>query len=69
MQVSHTTANGHSSLAEQSEVASVKIKVERIASEVNHNKDILSELKNDIRYIKMEQDRSSKEILEAIRGD
>lgn len=67
MQLSHTNANGHSSMARQAEVSEVKIKIERIATEVNHNKDILSELKADIRHIREEQGRSSKQILEAIK--
>jgi hypothetical protein len=67
MQLSHTNANGHSSMARQAEVSEVKIKIERIATEVNYNKDILSELKADIRHIREEQGRSSKQILEAIK--
>jgi hypothetical protein len=69
MQLSHTSANGHSSLAEQSEVSDVKIKIERIETEVRHNKEILNDLKTDIRHIKKEQDDFNKEVLEVIRGD
>jgi hypothetical protein len=69
MQLSHTNANGHSSMARQAEVSEVKIKVERIATEVNHNKEILNDLKADIRHIKNKQDQFNKEVLEAIRGD
>jgi len=60
MQLSHTSANGHSSLAEQSEVSDVKIKVGRIETEVRHNKEILNDLKVDIRHIKKEQDDFKK---------
>jgi hypothetical protein len=69
MQLSHTNANGHSSLAEQSEVSDVKIKIERIETEVRHNKEILNDLKTDIRHIKREQDDFNKEVLEVIRGN
>ena len=69
MQTSHAGDKVHSSMAEQSEVAEVKIKLERVSTEVNHNRVILGELKQDLKELQRKQSDSSKEILEAIRGD
>tara|TARA_R110002124_G_scaffold213618_1_gene379693 strand:+ start:261 stop:545 length:285 start_codon:yes stop_codon:yes gene_type:complete len=69
MQTSHAGDKVHSSMAEQSEVAGVKIKLERVSTEVNHNRVILGELKQDLKELQRKQSDSSKEILEAIRGD
>jgi hypothetical protein len=56
MQMSHANENGHSSMADQAEVSQVKIKIERIETEVGHNRELLG-------------DKNSEEILEAIRGN
>tara|TARA_R110000765_G_scaffold56444_2_gene111293 strand:- start:113 stop:397 length:285 start_codon:yes stop_codon:yes gene_type:complete len=67
MQVSHAGEDGHSSMANQSDVSEVRIRLERVSTEVNHNTIILGELKQDLKDIQLEQADSSKEILEAIR--
>jgi septal ring factor EnvC (AmiA/AmiB activator) len=69
MQMSHAGENGHSSMANRSEVSEVQIKLERVSTKVNHNAEILSELKDDLKELQRKQSDSSKEILEAIRGD
>jgi len=69
MQISHAGENGHSSMANRSEVSEVQIKLERVSTKVNHNAEILSELKDDLKELQRKQSDSSKEILEAIRGD
>ena len=45
MQMSHAGENGHSSMANRSEVSKVQIKLERVSTKVNHNAEVLSELK------------------------
>jgi|TARA_R110000851_G_scaffold59690_4_gene138104 septal ring factor EnvC (AmiA/AmiB activator) len=69
MQMSHAGENGHSSMANRSEVSKVQIKLERVSTKVNHNAEVLSELKDDLKELQRKQSDSSKEILEAIRGD
>jgi hypothetical protein len=68
MQMSHAGENGHSSMADQAEVSEVKIKIERIATEVNHNRELLGDLKDELRDLRDKQAENSEEILEAIRG-
>jgi hypothetical protein len=43
MQMSHANENGHSSMADQAEVSQVKIKIERIETEVGHNRELLGD--------------------------
>lgn len=69
MQISHAGENGHSSAANQEEVSEVKIKIERIATEVNHNRELLGDLKVELRDLRTKQVETSEEILEAIRGN
>tara|TARA_R110000765_G_scaffold331557_1_gene422340 strand:- start:721 stop:1005 length:285 start_codon:yes stop_codon:yes gene_type:complete len=69
MQSSHAGENGHSSLAGQSEVSEIRVRLERVSTEVGHNAAILSELKEDLKSLQLRQSDSSREILEAIRGD
>jgi len=69
MQLSHAGENGHSSMVDQAEVSEVKINIERISTEVNHNRELLSELKVEIRDMRDKQEEVSTEILEAIRGN
>jgi len=69
MQMSHAGENGHSSMADQAEVAQVKIKIERIETEVKHNRELLGDLKVELRDLRAKQAENSEEILEAIRGN
>lgn len=69
MQVSHAGENGHSFMTNQTEVSEVKVRLERVSTEVSHNADMLSELKQDLKELQRKQSDSSKEILEAIRGN
>ena len=69
MQISHAGENGHSSMADQEEVSEVRIKIERIATEVNHNRELLGDLKVEMRNLRDRQSETSEEILEAIRGN
>ncbi len=69
MQMSHAGESGHSSTVDQAEVSEVKIKIERIATEVNHNRELLGDLRTEIRSLRDRQAETSEEILEAIRGN
>jgi hypothetical protein len=69
MQVSHRSENGHSSLAEQSEVSDLRVELGKVSTEVKHNRELLNDLKIDIRHIKQEQDSFNQEVLEVIRGN
>lgn len=69
MQMSHANENGHSSMADQAEVSQVKIKIERIETEVGHNRELLGDLKVELRDLRDKQAQTSEEILEAIRGN
>lgn len=69
MQMSHANENGHSSMADQAEVSEVKIKIERIETEVGHNRELLGDLKVELRDLRDKQAQTSEEILEAIRGN
>jgi len=69
IQLLHSSSNGHTALVDKSEFSDVKVRVERVAAEVSHNRALLNDLKVDIRHIKNEQDQFNKEVLEAIRGD
>lgn len=68
MQTSHANVNGHESLAGREELSRAEIKLERVATEVNHHTRILDDLRVEIKEISRRQTDSSQEILEAIRG-
>ena len=48
---------------------SIAIRVERVATEVSMNKDILDEVKADVNEIRIEQRAYTDTILEAIREE
>ncbi len=57
----------HAEAAEERLVNSIAIRVERVATEVSMNKDILDEVKSDVNEIRIEQRAYTDTILEAIR--
>ena len=57
----------HAEAAEERLVNSIAIRVERVATEVSMNKDILDEVKEDVNEIRIEQRAYTDSILEAIR--
>ena len=57
----------HAEAAEERTVNSIAIRVERVATEVSMNKDILDEVKSDVNEIRIEQRAYTDTILEAIR--
>jgi len=59
----------HAEAAEERLVNSIAIRVERVATEVSMNKDILDEVKADVNEIRIEQRAYTDTILEAIREE
>lgn len=69
MQSSHANDNGHDSLAGREDLSRAELKLERVATEVNHHTRLLDDMRVEIKEISRRQADSSEEILEAIRGN
>ena len=63
----HAGEPRHSEAADERQVSELEVRVERVATTVEHNSEVLSELKDEIKYIAEEQRTYSNEILSAIR--
>ena len=57
----------HAEAAEEKAVTAIEIRMERVATEVAINKEILDEVKEDVNEIRVEQRAYTDTILEAIR--
>jgi len=64
----HASEPRHSEAADESQVSDLEVKVERVATSVEHNSSVLVELKEEIKDIADEQREYSREILTAIRS-
>tara|TARA_R110002020_G_scaffold129257_1_gene289560 strand:+ start:442 stop:726 length:285 start_codon:yes stop_codon:yes gene_type:complete len=69
MQTGHASDNGHDSLAGREDLSRAELKLERVATEVNHHTRLLDDMRVEIKEISRRQADSSEEILEAIRGN
>jgi hypothetical protein len=69
LSVSHAGEPKHSEAAHESDVTAIEVKLEGVASDVEHNKDVLNEVKLDLRDLRIEQRVATREILEAIRKE
>jgi len=69
MQTGHASDNGHDSLAGREDLSRAELKLERVATEVNHHTRLLDDMRTEIKEISRRQADSSEEILEAIRGN
>lgn len=69
MQTGHASDNGHDSLAGREDLSRAELKLERVATEVNHHTRLLDDMRVEIKEISRQQADSSEEILEAIRGN
>lgn len=67
--VSHAGEPKHAEAAYESDVTAIEVKLEGVASDVEHNADILGEVKDDIKDLRIEQRVATREILEAIRKE
>ena len=57
----------HAAAADERDVSDIQIRVERVVTEVARNKEILDEVKIDVREIRVEQRAYTESILSAIR--
>ena len=67
LSVSHAGEPKHAEAASERDVTAIEIKLEGVATDVEHNKDILGEVKDDLKDLRIEQSVATREILEAIR--
>ena len=67
MQTGHASDNGHDSLAGREDLSRAELKLERVATEVNHHTRCLAEMRVEIHDISRHQEDDSKEIMEALR--
>ena len=63
----HAGEPTHPGAAEEEEVVGLQVRVERVAVDVENNKVVLGEVKEDIRELQVEQRASTENILRAIR--
>ena len=64
----HANEPRHSEAADERQVSQLEVRVERIATNVENNAEILDEVKEDLKELRSEQRASSQEILRAING-
>jgi hypothetical protein len=57
----------HAAAADERDVGDIQIRVERVVTEVSRNKEILDEVKQDVKEIRVEQRAYTDSILRAIR--
>ena len=57
----------HAAAADERDVGNIQIRVERVVTEVARNKEILDEVKQDVKEIRVEQRAYTDSILRAIR--
>ena len=67
--VSHAGEPRHPESASESDVVSLQVKVERIASDVGHNRYILEEVKGQLEGMRVEQNDYTERVLRAIEGN
>jgi hypothetical protein len=64
----HAGEPTHPQAAREDDVTGIQVRVEGIATDVENNKQVLSEVKEDIKGLRIEQRESTDSILRAIRG-
>ena len=57
----------HAAAADERDVGDIQIRVERVVTEVARNKEVLDEVKQDVKEIRVEQRAYTDSILRAIR--
>ena len=67
--VGHSGEPKHAEAASESDVTSIAVKLERLAADVDNNKGVLSEVKEDLSSLRTEQRDSTESILSAIRAE
>ena len=66
--VSHAGEPKHPGAARESDVTTMAVRVARVTVEVNNNKEVLQEVKEDVQALRVQQNRDTEEILRAIRA-
>lgn len=64
--MSHANEPTHPEAANEEKVASLEVKVERVSVKVDYNKDILEEVKQHVKEIRVEQNAYNQSVLDAI---
>lgn len=65
---SHTQQPKHPEAAYEKDVSDLAVKLERVASDVDHNTSILSNVRSDLSTIRAENNATKREILSAIKA-
>jgi len=65
---SHSGTPKHASAAHVSQVSALEVRVERVATQLEHNAEKIGEVKEDIQSLRLEQKTSAESILRAIEG-
>ena len=68
MQSSHAVEETHRGSAKKEEVVEMQVRIERIGSGVENNKEMLLDLKGEFRDMRESQSVANREILDAIRN-
>ena len=68
LSISHSGEPKHPEAALESDVTQIQVRLERVQTNVEHNKDLLGDLREEIGELRVEQNESRSEILEAIRN-
>jgi hypothetical protein len=64
----HAGEPRHSESADERQVSALEVRVERVATSVEHNSEVLSELKDEIKDLRVDMRASSQDILRAIEA-
>ena len=64
----HAGEPRHSEAADERQVSALQVRVERVATTVEHNSEVLGELKDEIKDLRIDMRASSQDIIRAIEG-
>jgi len=64
----HAGEPRHSEAADERQVSALEVRVERVATSVEHNSEVLGELKSEIKDLRVDMRASSQDILRAIEA-
>lgn len=67
LSMSHSAVPRHAEAADEKRVVELEVKVQGVAVEVTHNKEMLVELRDDVKEFRVEQRQMTNEILNEIR--
>ncbi len=64
----HAGEPRHSEAADERQVSALQVRVERVATTVEHNSEVLGELTDEIKDLRVDMRASSQDIIRAIEG-